>query len=115
MGYKTDKPIYLQIVDTICNSIMLEQYKIDERIVSVRELSITLGVNPNTVARSYEILESQGIIYNKRGIGYFVATEAIDIITKKYQNEFINETLPYVFDRMKLLKINIEEVVKRYK
>ena len=79
MEFDQHKPIYLQIadaicerIDAICERILTGTWPEGERIPSVRECGISLEVNPNTVARSYDELSTEGIIHNKRGIGYFV-------------------------------------------
>ena len=115
MEYKTDKPIYLQIVDYVCNKIVQNHWQDNERIPSVRELSVLLSVNPNTVARSFEHIEQQSIIYNKRGIGYFVAVGARQKILEIYKKEFFEELLPEVFARMQLYNISIEEINHAYR
>ena len=72
MEFNSNKSIYLQICDTICEQILSGALAPDARIQSVREYGADIGVNPNTVMRSYEKLTSEGIIYNRRGIGYFI-------------------------------------------
>jgi len=111
MEYKTDKPIYLQIADYICNQIILSHWKEDERIPSARDLGVLLSVNPNTVVRSFESIEQQGIIYNKRGLGYFVSSDAKQKILDIYKKDFFDILLPEVFTKMQLYGISIEEVV----
>ena len=71
MNFKESKAIYLQIADRICDEVLLGQYREEERIPSVREYAAVVEVNANTVMRSYDYLQSQEVIYNKRGIGYF--------------------------------------------
>lgn len=80
MNFKESKAIYLQIADRICDEILLGQLGEEERIPSVREYAAIVEVNANTVMRSFDYLQSQNIIYNKRGIGYFVATGARELI-----------------------------------
>ena len=65
MDFHSDKPIYLQIADTLCESILCGTLKAEDRIPSVREYGAQIGVNPNTVMRTYEKLTDDGIIYNK--------------------------------------------------
>ena len=72
MDFHAEKPIFLQIADAICDRILSGQLKGDERIPSVREYGAEVGVNPNTMMRTYEKLTTDEIIYNKRGIGYLV-------------------------------------------
>ena len=80
MEFDQHKPIYLQIADAICERILTGQWPEGDRIPSVRECGVSLEVNPNTVARSYDELSTEGIIHNKRGIGYFVSPGAKSVI-----------------------------------
>lgn len=73
MEFNPHKPIYLQICSQMYERILNGELKSEDRIPSVRELGVELGVNPNTIMRSYENMTNAGIIYNKRGIGYFIA------------------------------------------
>ena len=76
MEFKDSQAIYLQIADHICEQVLLNKWQPEERIPSVRELAVMLEVNPNTVMRTCELLQQQEIIYNKRGIGYFISNDA---------------------------------------
>ncbi len=108
MDFNQNKPIYLQIADSICEKILSGEYLPDERILSVRELGISLGVNPNTIARVYEYLQGMEIIYNKRGIGYFVAPDAPEKVLQSHREEFLRNELPAVVKKMKLLGVSME-------
>ena len=110
MEYSEHKPIYLQIADSICEKILSGEYLPDERILSVRELGISLGVNPNTIARVYEHLQGMEIIYNKRGIGYFVAPDAPEKVLQSHREEFLRNELPAMVKKMKLLGVSLEEL-----
>ena len=106
MNFNTDKPIYLQIVDVICDRILSGELKGGDRIPSVREYGADIGVNPNTMMRSYEKLTSDGIIFNKRGIGYFVADDAMDTVLAAQRKEFMEKEVPAIVQRMKLLGLD---------
>lgn len=112
MDFNQNKPIYLQIADSICEKILSGEYLPDERILSVRELGVSLGVNPNTIARVYEHLQGMEIIYNKRGIGYFVASDAPARILQMQRAEFLENELPLVARKMKLLGVPVSELEK---
>ena len=110
MDFNEHKPIYLQISDIICEKIIGGELPPEERVPSVREYAVTLGVNPNTVFRTYEYLESIDAIYNKRGVGFFVspgAREKIILIQKKH---FMEEVLPSILKKMELLGIAPKEL-----
>lgn len=114
MDFKETQAIYLQIVDFACDSILAGKWQADERVPSVRELGVQLEVNPNTVMRAYECLQEKGIIYNKRGVGYFVAADAAGKIVEERRSEFVGTELPELFRRMKLLDIPFEVLKKEY-
>ncbi|MCG8453255.1 MAG: GntR family transcriptional regulator [Spirochaetales bacterium] len=114
MEFKQPKGIYQQIADQVRGRIVSGEWKAGERIPSVREMAAQLGVNPNTITRSYQSLLDGNIIENRRGIGYFVANEAQEIIVQDMKTEFIEEELPRVFDVMRQLGVDIQELLKLY-
>lgn len=109
MEFDANKPIYLQIADNISEKILSGEIKPGGRIPSVRDWGASIGVNPNTVARSYETLSNRGVIYNQRGIGYFIANDAIDIIKSIERRLFLDEELPAFKNRAALLEIDLKE------
>ena len=115
MKFKESKSIYLQIADRICDEILQGQYTEEERILSVREYAATVEVNANTVVRTYDYLQGQEIIYNKRGIGYFVSAGAKYRIIALRKNIFLHEDLPEFFRQVKTLDIPMKEIEKMYK
>lgn len=108
--FRNDKAIYLQMAERICDDILSGRYCAGERIPSVREQSETLQVNTNTVVRAYDNLTRLGIIYTKRGMGYFVSEDARTCIMDNRRKAFMEEKLPELFRQMKLLDIPIETV-----
>lgn len=114
MIFSNDKAIYVQMADRICDEILAGNYAEDSRIPSVREYSVMLEVNTNTAVKAYEQLARDGIIYTRRGMGYFVAAGARDRIREARRTKFINDTLPEVFRQMRLLGIGMEEVASEW-
>ena len=114
MIFSNDKPIYIQMADRLCDEILAGKYKDDDRIPSVREYSVLLEVNTNTAVKAYDELARANIIYNKRGLGYFVTPGAKKQILKERKQEFMKERLPELFRQMRLLGIGIEEVCKAW-
>ena len=74
-----------------------------------------LEVNTNTVVRAYDQLTRQGIVFTRRGMGYFVSENARDIIMENRRREFMEERLPDLFRQMKLLGISMETVESLWK
>ena len=109
MEFNANKSIYLQICDAICEQILSGTLRPAERNPSVREYGADIGVNPNTVMRSYEKLTGEGIIYNRRGIGYFISPEAKEIVLEAQRKEFLENELPEICRKMRLLGISEEK------
>lgn len=114
MQFQTDKAIYIQIADYVKEKILRQEWRKDEKIASVRELGGEIEVNPNTVMRAYDTLQQQAIIYNKRGLGFFVAGNAEDLIKKERKQAFIENELPNLFRSMELLQISIADITNLY-
>lgn len=103
MEFDVNRPIYLQIYDTICDQVLSGALVQDGRIPSVREYGAQLGVNPNTIMRTYEKLTTDGIIYNKRGLGFFISQDAREKVLEYKKTEFVNETVPKIRRQLQLL------------
>lgn len=114
MEFRDDQAIYLQIADHFCENILLEKWKPGDRIPSVREMAVNIEVNPNTVMRTFTYLQEKGIIYNKRGIGYFVAEDGKIKTNALRKEDFISNELPRLFKAMDLLHLSIEDISKYY-
>lgn len=110
MEFDSNKSIYLQICDVIYEKILSGALLPEARIPSVRDYGADIGVNPNTVMRSYEKLTAEGIIYNRRGIGYFISSGAKEIVLQKEKKDFLENEMPRILKKMKLLGIDISEL-----
>ena len=115
MEFRDNKAIYLQIAEYVCEHILLGKWKKEEKVPSVRELAVALEVNPNTVMRTYELLQTKNIINNKRGIGFFVAEDAESQVKAYRRLQFMEDDLPGVFKNIYLLNIGFDELEARYK
>ena len=110
LDYRDGKSIYEQIVcrfrDLIVNGIL----KPDDRLPSVRELSISLTVNPNTVQKAYKELEADGYIYSIKGKGNFVS-EAKDVRSNQKTRE-LYETLAETVNELMYLGEKKEKITQ---
>jgi GntR family transcriptional regulator len=114
MEFKETQAIYLQIGDYINEQILLERWKEGDRILSVRELGIALQVNPNTVMRAYDFLQNNEIIFNKRGVGYFVEDQAKKRIIDYRRKQFLELELPVIFKNMNILGMDCDQLKTKY-
>jgi len=110
MEFRDNQAIYLQIAEYVCEQILLKKWNLGEKILSIRDLAILMQVTPNTVQRAYDFLQQREIITNKRGIGYFIETDALVRILAFRKELFIANDLPVFFRNMYLLKIDFKEV-----
>ncbi|MBO4821185.1 MAG: GntR family transcriptional regulator [Prevotella sp.] len=114
MTFSNDKAIYIQMADRLCDEILSGKYEDDARIPSVREYAVLLQVNTNTAMKAYDQLARDEVIYNKRGLGYFVKPGAKEQIMTARRKEFLEEHLPELFRNMKLLGLDIKDVIKAW-
>ncbi len=113
--FTNDKPIFQQMADRLEDEILALVYQDDDRIPSVREYAVSLEVNTNTAVKAYEQLARANIIYNKRGMGYYVTPGAREQILKQRRQAFLQEQLPELFRQMRLLDISIGDVEQAWR
>lgn len=101
-------PIYIQIMDLIKSDIVSGKIKIGDKLPSVRELASMLKVNPNTLQRTYQELEREGIVYTQRGMGTFVKEEKV--IMSNLKKEMAKQIIEEFMYKMKNLGFNSKEI-----
>ncbi|MCR5546336.1 MAG: GntR family transcriptional regulator [Lachnospiraceae bacterium] len=110
MEFKSNTPIYLQVIDDIKSRILAGEICPGEKLPSSRELALQYDINPNTAARIYTEMERMGLSYTKRGIGTFVAEnpKAVDEMkeeaVEKVLGEFIQNMSNLGFDKETMIK-----------
>ena len=110
MEFSEPRSIYLQIADQVRGRVLQGEWEDGERIPSIREMAVELGVNPNTVTRSYQALLDWGVVVNRRGRGYFVGECAAERALKTMREEFLRDELPRIVRAMQMLGIGIDEL-----
>ena len=110
MNFKDNKAIYLQIADRIGDQILSGVLTPDGKVPSVRELAAEIEVNANTVARTYDHLQQSGVIYTKRGLGYFVCPDARDKIVTLRRNQLMQGEMDYFLGQLKAVGITPVEL-----
>ncbi len=114
MQFTDSQAIYLQIAGFIEEKILRGEWKSNERIPSVRDMAMAMEVNPNTVVRTFESLQQKEIIYNKRGLGYFVTENAAELVLKEKRQQFTEQELPRFFRNIALLNFPLREIETLY-
>ena len=114
MEFRNNEAIYLQIAAFVSENILLGKWPAEFKIPSVRDLAVELQVNPNTVMRTYEFLQNQEVIYNKRGIGFFVTPNGDKKVKVFRKERFLQQDLPEFLRNMYLLGIDLDEIKVRY-
>lgn len=110
MEFKDTKGIFQQIADTVCDKIISGEFPVGSKIPSVREQAATMGVNQNTIMRTYMELQRENIINNQRGIGFFVTESAPQQIINMRKEEFFTVQLPEFIRQIQLLNLSKEEL-----
>ncbi|MBQ4900335.1 MULTISPECIES: GntR family transcriptional regulator [Paenibacillus] len=83
MEFDNNLPIYIQIMNYIKREIVTGKMKAGDKILSVRELAAELQINPNTVQRTFQELEREGVVETRRGLGRYVTSEEEKIMSIK--------------------------------
>ena len=104
--FSTDKPIYRQILDYCLERISSGEWIPEGRIPSVK-------VNPRTVMRAYEELSEKLIIFQRRGMGFFVSADGPKIVAGIQKTEFEEKTLPEFIALMRRADFPVERVIER--
>ena len=110
IDFKSTKGIFQQIADNLCHQILEGKLRPGDRVPSVRDLAAEFEVNRNTLLRTYAILQDTGVIDNKRGIGFFVADNAMELIRASEKNEFFTYELPEFMRKVHLLKLTEKDL-----
>lgn len=110
MEFNDNKPIYRQILDYAFNCILIGMWPAGEMIPSVRELTSELGVNNRTVLKALDELQTLRVIESRRGLGFLLAKNGVEIVRKEKRREFFEKTIPGIREEMRILGISPEEV-----
>ena len=100
-------PIYLQIVGYIKRGIVAGTIPDGAEMPSRRMLSALLGVNPNTVQKSYAMLEEEGLIHSRSGAKSCVAAD--DAAIRRLRGELLGQNLKTIIDAMKQMGMTLED------
>lgn len=106
-------PIYMQIAEWLENEILIGHFVVNEKVHSQYTLAELFQINPATAAKGLTVLGDQGILYDKRGLGKFVAEDAIPIIRKKRKDHVMETLIEDLIKEAKFLQIDVQELMER--
>jgi GntR family transcriptional regulator len=112
MEFRPNYPIYLQVADYICESLLKGDLRNGDKLPALKDLAVTTSVNPNTVIKALGFLVDHSILTTQRGVGYFLTDNARELTLELKRRQFIEESLPAVFASMDLLGLGIEDLTR---
>lgn len=110
--FDSDKPIYLQIAESIEDDILQQVVAEEDQVLSTNQLATMYRINPATAAKGLNMLTSEGILYKKRGIGMFVATGAVEKIRSKRKTAFYEKFIVPLLNEANNLEISKEDLLE---
>lgn len=113
LDYSSRTPIYEQIVNEIERYVSLGILKEKQQILSIRDLARNLGINPNTVKKAYDVLESKKVIVSLSTKGTFIS-ENISTIKDNTINNYIND-IKEIMNKLNKLGIDNKDIIERLK
>ncbi|MGV8146752.1 MAG: GntR family transcriptional regulator [Alkaliphilus sp.] len=108
----SDKPVYVQLAESIEDDILREIFKEENKIISTTEMCVQLRINPGTALKAINILTDNEIIYKKRGVGMFVYKGAKKKIMKKRKKSFYENFVSPMLREAYKLKICKREIIE---
>lgn len=108
MKFKDNVPIYLQIKSLINQQIIAGKYALGAKLPSVRDLSVQLEVNINTIQKAINELVQEGVVVTKRGLGNFV-TENLQIVDE-LKEQLINQTIGDMYESLMAMGLDQGEI-----
>ncbi|GII80052.1 GntR family transcriptional regulator [Sphaerisporangium rufum] len=106
-------PIYRQIADRIKTEVLTEALKEDERVMSTNEYAAYYRINPATVAKAFQQLVDEGVLYKKRGIGMFVSPQAREVLRDRHRERFFTDVVDPMIDEALAIGVPLADVVRR--
>ncbi|MBU3108716.1 GntR family transcriptional regulator [Clostridium gasigenes] len=106
-----DIPIYAQIAQAIEDNILKGIFKEEGVIPSTTEISVKFKINPATVAKGFNLLVDEGVIYKKRGVGMFVSTGSKNLLMEKRKDSFYKKYIVSLIEEAKRLDISTVDII----
>lgn len=109
-SFDKNRAICPQLCQRLCARIVSGEFVPGQRLMSVREVALAAGVNPNTVQRAFEQLEQQGVLHSERGAGWFVSADIT--AARELHHALVSEKISEFFGEMEDLGMTAEDTKK---
>lgn len=110
IDFAKDRPIYLQLVETICGDVIKGKLKPGDKLASVREFALESGVNVNTVQRVYKELEMMELTETKRGQGTFITTD--DTVIQSIREQMKEQVAMQFISSIESFGFTLDEIIE---
>lgn len=111
LDFSNEKPIYLQIAESIEDDIIRGVIEEETQIPSTNQMAVIYKINPATAGKGINLLVDRGILYKRRGLGMFVAGGARKKILEERKSSFYSNYIVTLLDEARNLGIGIEELI----
>lgn len=112
LDLEQEKPIFLQIAETLEDGILSGAFAEEMQIPSTTEISVGYKINPATALKGINRLVDKGLVYKKRGVGMFVAKGAVGQLTQERKEQFYDNYIRNIINEAKRLNISEEEIIR---
>ena len=107
--FNNEVPIYLQIIEDIKMQIISNKYSLNQKLLSVREMSVVYGVNPNTIQKAFAELEDMGLVYTERTNGKFVTKDKK--VVEKIRKQTIDKMMKDFVESMNDIGVDKAQII----
>jgi GntR family transcriptional regulator len=104
-------PIYRQIAEQIAADILRGALQPHDQVMSTNQYAAFHRINPATVAKGFQQLVDDGLLYKKRGIGMFVTPEAPELLRARHRDRFFSDVVDAMVAEAELIGIPLDDVV----
>jgi GntR family transcriptional regulator len=110
--WRDDKPIYVQLRDTVVHSIVTGALAEGDAVPSVRQVAAAEKINPITVSKAYQMLVDEDLLETRRGLGMYVREGAQAAATEQERARFLGEEWPRIRARIDALGLSISSLLE---
>ncbi|MGI6358865.1 MAG: GntR family transcriptional regulator [Bacillota bacterium] len=115
LNFDSEKPIYLQLAESIEDDILKGIFEEESQVVSTTELAVSLRINPATAGKGLNLLLDEGVLYKKRGVGMFVTAGARERILQKRRESFYQNYVRALLTEAMKIGVSVEEIIAMIK